>query len=145
MSYSIEQFPTAEDYYSTLLHELGHWTGHENRLNRDMSGDKHSLEYAREELTAELVSIYLAFETGIKPKLDQSAAYIDSWLRNVSVEDLTVAMNDAVKATKFLLPKDPEREMERNQTASIAPQEPQPADVVPAPDEEEETVAEPSL
>lgn len=138
-----EQFPTAEDYYSTLLHELGHWTGHESRLNRDMSGDKQSLEYAREELTAELVSIYMAFETGIKPKLDQSAAYIDNWLRNVSVEDLTIAMNNAAKATRFLLPKDPERELKRDRTEPIASQEPQPADT--APSEEEEEVAGPSL
>ena len=138
-----EQFPTAEDYYSTLLHELGHWTGHESRLNRDMSGDKRSLSYAREELTAELISIYMAFETEIKPQLDQSAAYIDSWLRNVSVEDLTVAMNDAAKATRFLLPKDPERELERGQTTPTAPQDPQPADATPS--EEEETVAGPSL
>src|SRR6516225_7787151 len=32
-----EQFPSAGDYYSTLLHELGHWTGHPARLNRDLS------------------------------------------------------------------------------------------------------------
>jgi putative DNA primase/helicase len=32
-----EQFPSAGDYYSTLLHELGHWTGHATRLNRDLS------------------------------------------------------------------------------------------------------------
>lgn len=117
-----EQFPTAEDYYSTLLHELGHWTGHESRMNRELSTNKLSREYAREELTAELISIYMAFDTGIKPKLNQSAAYIDSWLRNISVEELTVAMNNAAKATNFLIPKGPEREVE-NTRDPISPTE----------------------
>jgi antirestriction protein ArdC len=30
------QFPTADNYYATALHELGHWTGHESRLDRDL-------------------------------------------------------------------------------------------------------------
>ena len=30
------QFPNAENYYATALHELGHWTGHEDRLDRDL-------------------------------------------------------------------------------------------------------------
>ena len=29
------QFLTADNYYATALHELGHWTGHASRLNRD--------------------------------------------------------------------------------------------------------------
>ena len=32
-----QQFDTAAKYYATLLHELGHWSGHETRLNRDLS------------------------------------------------------------------------------------------------------------
>lgn len=31
-----DQFKTQADYYSTALHELGHWTGHPSRLNRDI-------------------------------------------------------------------------------------------------------------
>jgi antirestriction protein ArdC len=30
-----EQFKGTEAYYSVLINELGHWTGHTNRLNRD--------------------------------------------------------------------------------------------------------------
>ena len=30
------QFPSADNYYATALHELGHWTGHESRLDRDL-------------------------------------------------------------------------------------------------------------
>ncbi|SAL62504.1 antirestriction protein-like protein [Caballeronia humi] len=31
------QFPTADNYYATALHELGHWTGHSHRLDRDLA------------------------------------------------------------------------------------------------------------
>jgi hypothetical protein len=40
------------DYYRTCFHELGHWTGHPKRLNRDLSGRFGSDAYAREELVA---------------------------------------------------------------------------------------------
>ena len=29
-------FATIESYFATALHELGHWSGHETRLNRDL-------------------------------------------------------------------------------------------------------------
>lgn len=35
------------DYYRTVLHELGHWTGHRLRLDRDQSGGFGSAAYAR--------------------------------------------------------------------------------------------------
>lgn len=40
------------NYYRTLFHELGHWTGHPRRLNRDQSGAFGSKLYANEELVA---------------------------------------------------------------------------------------------
>jgi hypothetical protein len=33
-----ETFRDAESYYATLAHELTHWTGHPNRLGRDLAG-----------------------------------------------------------------------------------------------------------
>jgi len=30
------QFQSADKYYATALHELGHWSGHKSRLNRDL-------------------------------------------------------------------------------------------------------------
>src|SRR5690606_31232072 len=41
------QFKTADRYYATLLHELGHWTGHKDRLNRDLLNKFGSEEYAK--------------------------------------------------------------------------------------------------
>ncbi|WP_229175540.1 ArdC family protein [Bradyrhizobium ivorense] len=40
------------NYYRTLCHELGHWTGHKNRRDRDQSGAFGSRDYANEELVA---------------------------------------------------------------------------------------------
>ena len=36
-----EQFPNGPAYYQTALHELGHWTGHPDRLNRAISYEGH--------------------------------------------------------------------------------------------------------
>ena len=40
------------NYYRTLFHELGHWTGHDSRLRRDQTGRFGSRPYASEELVA---------------------------------------------------------------------------------------------
>ena len=50
-----EEILDSESYYSTLLHELTHWTGHSSRLNRFFSWSLkiNSEAYAREELVAE--------------------------------------------------------------------------------------------
>lgn len=70
-----------EAYYSTLLHELTHWTGIESRCNRDMSGRFSSENYAIEELVAELGAAFLCSELGVtnSPRQDH-ADYISSWI-----------------------------------------------------------------
>ena len=45
-------FADNEAYYSTALHELGHSTGHESRLNRDIKNTFGNEDYAKEELRA---------------------------------------------------------------------------------------------
>ena len=51
-------------YYSTALYELGHWTGHESRLNREF-GPFGSMTYAKEELRAKISGMMLSVELGI--------------------------------------------------------------------------------
>ena len=53
------QFPSANHYYQTALHELGHSTGHPERMNREtliqgIEGGFGSPDYAKEELRAEI-------------------------------------------------------------------------------------------
>ncbi len=62
---------------------MGHSTGHESRLGRDLGfcrfGDP---VYSREELVAEMTSAFLCAESGISPAvIDNQAAYIASWVR----------------------------------------------------------------
>ena len=71
-----------EGFYSVLLHEHMHWTGHTKRLNRDLSGRFGDSAYAMEELVAELGAAFLCADLGIsvQPRRDH-AAYVASWLQ----------------------------------------------------------------
>ncbi len=95
---TVASTPT-EAYYSTLLHELIHWTGDDKRCNRDHTGRFGNSAYAKEELIAELGSAFLCAELGITkiPRTDH-ASYIKSWI-NVLKEDVTAIFLAASKAT----------------------------------------------
>lgn len=49
-----EQFQRPDQYYATALHELGHWTGHESRLNRDLGNPFGSEAYAKKNYALKL-------------------------------------------------------------------------------------------
>ena len=53
------------NWHRTALHELGHWSGHSSRLNRDLSGNFGSALYAKEELVAEMTSAFVCASLGI--------------------------------------------------------------------------------
>ena len=77
-----QQFESPEHYYSTLLHEMCHWTGHASRLNRPGITEGscfNSLSYAFEELIAEIGSAFLCAEYGIKGDL-RHEEYVQSWI-----------------------------------------------------------------
>jgi antirestriction protein ArdC len=64
----LDSFRDAESYYSTLAHELTHWTKHELRLNRDFGRKRWGdAGYASEELVAELGSAFLVRRPGVAP------------------------------------------------------------------------------
>lgn len=102
-----EQFKTSEGYYQTALHELGHWTGHEQRLNRNLdSVKKQSDIYAREELVAEITSFITGSLTGLGHEPNPNTlAYIKSWSKYIREDPkyLVKACQEADKASKFLL------------------------------------------
>lgn len=78
-------FASAEKYYATLFHELAHSTGHASRLNRKLSGQLTSAEYAFEELIAEMASCFLCNDAGIADQvIDNSASYIKGWLTRLT-------------------------------------------------------------
>ncbi len=60
-----EQFKSqTEPFYATILHELGHWTGHNTRLNRTFGKSFGDTEYGQEELVAELTSAFCCAHLG---------------------------------------------------------------------------------
>jgi antirestriction protein ArdC len=112
---SRQQFESAGQYYATLLHELGHWTGHETRMNRDMAGGYGSEDYAREELRAEIASLMLGSELEIGHHFGQHAAYVDAWISVLENEplELHLASRDAQKIFDYVLGIEQKRELER--------------------------------
>jgi antirestriction protein ArdC len=98
------KFLTPADYYCTVLHELGHWTAHPTRLNRDLQHRFGSTAYAREELIAELCSAFLCAQFGIAPQV-RHADYLANWLALLKDDSRAIfhAASQASKASDFLL------------------------------------------
>jgi antirestriction protein ArdC len=77
-----ERFVTAQGYASTIAHELTHWSGHNGRLDRDLTGRFKTQAYAAEELVAELGSAFLMAELGLEAEPHPThASYIGSWVK----------------------------------------------------------------
>ena len=95
-----------EGYYSTLFHELTHWSGHKKRLARDLSSRFEKEAYAMEELVAELGAAFLCSELAVtnSPRLDH-AAYINNWLTVLKNDKRAIftAASKANEAKNFLL------------------------------------------
>ncbi len=104
----LNEFRTAEGYYSTLFHELIHSTGHRDRLNRRSLTDSHGFgdhEYSKEELIAEMGACFLNSDAGIfDQNLMESAAYLQGWLKALKENPawLVQSANAAQKAVDFL-------------------------------------------
>lgn len=117
-----ESFATEDAYYSTLLHEVGHSTGHPTRLNRDFGGSFGTESYAKEELRAELASTFLCGELGIATtgSDEQHAAYVKSWVRALKDDynEIFRAAADAEKICNYLY--DREKEYLKQKEAGIA-------------------------
>lgn len=89
----LSQYDSSDEYYSTLFHELGHSTGHKDRLNR---------KGVAEITAAMLVSqASLAAERAFK----NSVAYLQSWLRALKDDSKMIvwAAGKAEAAARFIL------------------------------------------
>lgn len=75
-----EQFVGEEPFYSTALHELGHWSGHPTRLDRVQKGAFGEPGYAEEELIAELTSAFCCAVLGFTKTISSNTSYIANWL-----------------------------------------------------------------
>lgn len=97
-------FTDAANFYATGLHELVHWTGAKNRLNREKGGRFGSEEYAFEELIAELGSAFLMADLGVVGDV-QHESYIASWLKALKNDRRYIfkAASAASKAHLYLM------------------------------------------
>jgi len=99
-----EAFSKPSAYYRTALHELCHWTGHSNRLNRVLGSRLHIEAYAYEELVAEIGAAFLCTYSGLEARLEH-ASYVDHWLDALRRDKrlIFVAAGAAQKAADFVL------------------------------------------
>ncbi|EIK0449540.1 DUF1738 domain-containing protein [Salmonella enterica] len=103
-----QQFDSEADYWTTLLHETVHATGHRSRLNREgitsstrKFGDP---VYGFEELIAELGSAFLCAELGIYGEC-QHENYLSGWLRALKEDKHAIfrASRFAREASAYLM------------------------------------------
>ncbi len=110
-----ESFSTQEGFYSTVFHELSHWTGAESRLNRQY-GLQGTKAYAQEELVAEISSFMICLNLGIGHNLENHATYVNSWNERLhdNKQDIIDAVDQAFDAQKYItkLCRDKEKERE---------------------------------
>lgn len=100
-----DRFVSADGYYSTAFHELGHWTGAKHRLDRDLTGRFKSQAYAAEELVAELTAAFVIAGLGMASEPHgQTASYIASWISLLKDDKraLFAAAAAASKAADYL-------------------------------------------
>ncbi|MFZ3333548.1 MAG: zincin-like metallopeptidase domain-containing protein [Candidatus Acidiferrales bacterium] len=104
-------FHSAEEYYSTLFHEMTHSTGHPSRIGREgiMNHNPFASEdYSKEELIAEMGAAMLCGVAGIESRtLGNSAAYLRTWINKLKSDSRLIvsAASQAQKAADYVLGK----------------------------------------
>ena len=97
-------FYKPEYYYSTLFHELTHWTGAKTRLDRESLRHYHKMR-AEEELVAEIGSAFLSASLGIETVTrEDHLPYIARWLTHLKNDKrfITRAATQASAAFDYL-------------------------------------------
>lgn len=122
------QFPSRSQYYQTALHEVGHATGHPDRMNRDslhkgVEAGFGSEAYAKEELRAEISAMMTGERIGVGHDPSRGAAYVDSWVRVLNKDPLEIrhASGDAQKISDYVIRRGRESEAERTAGTKKAP------------------------
>lgn len=98
------QFTGAVPFYNTAFHELAHWTGHPDRLNREKGAKFGSEQYAKEELIAELSAAFICSALGFNMSITDNAAYLKNWLTALQNDKrfIVIASAQASKASDFI-------------------------------------------
>ena len=110
------QFESQSAYTHTALHELGHATGHPDRLNRPTlvnHGGFGSEAYAREELRAEIAAMMTGEQLGVGHEPRHGTAYVSSWIKALENDpkEIRAAAGDAQRISDWLLARERERSL----------------------------------
>ncbi|WP_304052112.1 ArdC family protein [Megamonas hypermegale] len=105
-----EHFKSVDAFYATVSHEIAHSTGSEKRLNRVTLTTPSSFGseiYAKEELRAELTSMFLAQKYSInfdKSHYENHTAYLQSWAKVLenNPNEIFKAASEAEKAMRYI-------------------------------------------
>ena len=103
----LRDFESASSFYSVVGHEHVHWTKMPGRLNRVYGHARFgNTAYAREEIVAELGTLFLGQHLGYAPvQMPLSAAYLNSWLYVLRADTRAIFKHagDAMKASTYLI------------------------------------------
>ena len=125
-----QEFENLPAFYGTIAHEIGHSTG---------------VEYAKEELRAELTAMFLQMEYGVQLNYKNHIAYLQSWSKGLKKDDqaqeniyekwseilrgdpneLAKAANDADKAAQYIISRMIEKNLTKEQIAELRPMDEQ--------------------
>lgn len=102
----IKQFKDIAGYYSTLFHEIIHSTKATSRYGKRDKKKGTDLEYANEELVAEMGALILCSELGLEYNRQNSLTYLKGWLSRAagnSDDAMIEAYAFACDAAEYLL------------------------------------------
>ncbi len=115
-----QRFDSEADYYSTAMHELAHWTGHQSRLNREFGLRFADYNYSVEELISEMTAANLCSTLGIENTAveQQSASYLADWLKILKADRTAIftASRMAAAASDYILSFCPAEQPEETET-----------------------------
>ncbi len=108
----ITQFKSEAEALDVFAHEATHSTGHESRLKRNLDGNYGSEKYSKEELVAEIGSLFFMLESGklTDEILENKLAYIKGYLKKIRTDNLTnnliYGINNGRKAFEYIIEAD---------------------------------------
>lgn len=122
-----DEFNSIDQYYATVSHEIAHSTGAEHRLNRNIKNVFGTKDYAKEELRAEMASMFIQQEYNIRfdeKHYENHAAYLTSWAQVLKRDpnELYRAARDAEKAVDYMKSRMIERDLKKEETKEHAVQ-----------------------
>ena len=120
------QFPSQDAYTHTALHELGHATGHPDRMNRPTlvnHGGFGTETYAREELRAEISAMMTGERLGVGHEPRHGTAYVSSWIKALenNPKEIRAAAVDAQRMSDWLMTRERDRSVAHERTEHEQP------------------------